>query len=127
MKRAITIILALVMVLSLAACGGTNAPTPTESRVEQIERALQGTWRAELPNGNYTFYTFYDGKMLAELYVNGKKIENVQHCDYRIGTEAIYTVTTDQDNIVEGHIPFTFVDGILTLYPLNDAIITKVE
>ena len=44
---------------------------------------------------------------------------------YAIGTEAIYTVTIDQDSPIEGSIPYAFKNGVLTLNGRNGCVITK--
>lgn len=114
--------LTLAMLLALSACGSKE---PEKPLVEQIDEQLTGTWISYDSEIVYSKWTFYDGKYVAETYVNGEKIPNSVVGMYSIGTEAIQTVTTDQTRNVEGSIPFTFENGRLMLHGANGDLVKE--
>ena len=116
------LLLAFVFLLLLSACGSKE---PEKPLVEQIDEQLTGTWISYDSVNVYSKWTFYDGKYVAETYVNGELIPNSVVGVYSIGTEAIKTVTTDQSRNVEGSIPFTFENGKLMLHGANGDLVKQ--
>ncbi len=130
--RAVEVVLLLIMLLSFCACASTSVVEAKEESaviikeeeeitlVAQIDKQLEGTWvtptQSTAQGPYYDRYTFHNGNYVAEWYLNGELQKNPTIGTYVIGTEAIYTVTIDQDNIVEGDIPFTFDNGTLELH-----------
>ena len=116
------LLLAFVFLLLLSACGSKE---PEKPLVEQIDEQLTGTWISYDSEIVYSKWTFYDGKYVAETYVNWERIPNSVVGMYSIGTEAIQTVTTDQTRNVEGSIPFTFENGKLILHGANGDLVKE--
>lgn len=91
MKKAITILLALMMVLSLAACGGGSA-----KKSKDVETDLQGKWdysfNAKINNALcLESYEFSNGKVRYVFKNNGNTLEDKQG-QYEIG-DGIITIT----------------------------------
>lgn len=83
---------------------------------EQIDVQLQGIWISHSSDDVYSKWTFYNGNYVVDTYVSGNKLDNSTIGIYAIGSEAIHTITIDQENAVEGHIPYTFTDNNLELH-----------
>lgn len=70
MKKVISLVLALLMCLSLCACGGNNAPeateTPTETQTIELKDCVVGTWER-----NFTTSDGEEVKQVIEAYKGG--------------------------------------------------------
>ena len=110
-RRRLALLLIVVFMMSLCACGKTpieKSNEPEKSLTEQIDEQLTGTWISQTSDTVVSRWTFYNGMYVVDPYVNGNKIENSTVGTYAIGSDAIHTVTSDQKVNVEGSIPFTF-------------------
>lgn len=124
------LVLLLILAIVFIGCGvvsasDSNQKTIEKSRIELVNEQLQGTWISIDAENFYSKWSFLNGYYVCESYLDEKLMENPTLGVYVIGTEAIYTLTIDQDNRVEGSIPYVFENGTLTLLPQNDAEITK--
>jgi len=107
MKKAITIILLYIMMLSLAACGGNS-----------VDRALQGTWIA---GGDeiYVTLTFKNGNVTAQTFMNGQVLSDMTKSGtYQIDEERIIL---DYDDGTKGNIDYTMEGDMLKLDGLERA------
>ena len=128
MKKIICFMLVLCLIISLLCCCSSknNANQVTEkSQIELVDEQLQGTWIAGEGTSYVEKYSFSDGNYVCETYVNGEKLENDTIGSYVVGTDAIHTLTSDQENNVEGSIPYTFENEVLSLFPQNGATMYK--
>ena len=129
MKKVLVVILALVLVLSLAACGSGSkettksaSPQATESELDQVDAQLQGKWKSIDSSTVYSIWTFTNGSYTVDTYVNGELLPNSTFGSYTIDNSAIHTVVESQEEQVEGSIPYTFSDGVLTLNGSNGGL-----
>ena len=131
------LLIASVLVLSIlvfTSCGKTSteneqdnvAEEHNKNVVEQIDEQLTGSWISYDADDFYCKWTFYNGNYVVESYLNGEKLDNPTIGTYFIGTESIHTITVDQQNNVEGAIPFTYKDGTLVLNGAT-GILEKIE
>ena len=143
MKKATVLILFFMMIMWIVACStphAVNTPAatevpetsepssiPTKTRIQQIEEQLQGSWKSIDSKTVYSIWTFNNGRYVVDTYVNGQKISNSIVGVYTIGTDAIHTVTIDQEKNVEGQIPYSFENGKLVLDPKGNGTINKEE
>ena len=143
MKKATVLILVFMMIMWIVACStphAVNTPAatevpetsepssiPTKTRIQQIEEQLQGSWKSIDSKTVYSIWTFNNGRYVVDTYVNGQKISNSIVGVYTIGTDAIHTVTIDQEKNVEGQIPYSFENGKLVLDPKGNGTINKEE
>ena len=105
MKKALSIVLALVLCLSLCACAGGGP-----------EKALIGSWNPEQGSGG--FYVFSEGgRFTCETKIAGLSL-GVKEGSYEIGENVI---TLSYDNGVVGGLNFTYQDGALTIEGLVKA------
>ena len=121
MKKTIFLFLILAAVL-LSACGKSaepQQPAETKSEIQLVSEALEGSWKSIDRENIYSIWTFHNGQYVVETYIDGELLPNSTLGSYRIGTEAIHTMTEDQENKVEGRIPYTFSDGVLELNGAN--------
>lgn len=82
---------------------------------KNVEYLLQGTWVSQTQNDAYSEWTFDDGTYTVWTYVNGERLEKPLKGVYSIDEWMIHTKTTNQENAVEGKIPYTYSNGILIL------------
>lgn len=99
MKKALSLILALVMCLSLCACGGTAS----------IDEALHGKWIAE--NGDGGIYTFDNGRFTCETVISGLNL-GAKEGGYKISNNVI---KLSYDNGVKSELKFTYENGTLSI------------
>ena len=90
-----------------------------------MEEQLQGTWTCIGNTDVYSKWSFLNGNYVCETYVNGEKLEGADIGTYVIGTDEILTITSDQDNSIEGSIPYFYENGVLTLKGQNGSILAK--
>ena len=105
MKKAIMILLALVMVLSLAACGNGS---------KKIEAELQGKWEysgvATVTNIHFKqSYEFSNGKV-TYIFSNGIFDDDIKQGTYTIGDGTI-TISGDKDTNLE----YRYINNTLTI------------
>lgn len=99
MKKTLSLFLALVMCLSLCACGDTAA----------IEKALQGKWEPENVSGGV--YTFNDGHFSCETVISGLSL-GPKEGSYKISGNVIKLI---YDNGVDAELEFTYKNGTLSI------------
>jgi len=133
MKKALILVLAVLMCISFCACGKKQTTETNESLIPpsepiespsapnkplvvQVNEQLTGTWISYDSDDMMSKWTFFNGNYVVDTYINGEKIDNSVVGTYAIGVDSIHTFTIDQKNNVEGHIPFTFIDGNLQLH-----------
>ncbi len=105
------------------------SPAQNESTasLNLIEHQLEGRWRSDDAENVYSIWTFHNGSFVVDTFVNGEKIENSTIGTYAIGTDAIHTVIIDQENKVEGSIPFTIAEHTLVLCGANGTLSKEEE
>ena len=99
MKKALSLLLALVICLSLCACGSTAS----------IEEALQGKWVAESGDGG--IYTFSNGRFACETLISGLNL-GIKEGSYKVSNNAI---KLSYDNGVKSELKFTYENGTLSI------------
>lgn len=135
MKRAITLLLALSMLLVLCACGGSpeaDAPEAAEETAEplvlQIDKQLQGSWEGFSKDGKLReVYTFCNGTYIDDRYLQGEWTGKPSVGLYAIGMESIQVVTQDQNDISEGQLTYTFEDGNFVLCSYDGDPLTRLD
>jgi len=117
MKKAITILLAFAMVLSLAACGGTKAPEPTPEPTPEPVKEI------ELTKDNISDYVQFAGE-----FTEGKYTKSiVNYADAVLEFQA-YPVVAGKFNNVEITLDatsndntFTYMNSFGNYWHLSDA------
>lgn len=109
MKKAVSLILALVLCLSLCACGGSN------------EKALIGEWEptdTELSNRTLVFFDSGKGKFVHDEYGWGADFE------WKVQDEKVYILTYDSVNIY-GLTQMYTISGTSLIHPDGTVAFTK--
>ncbi len=120
MKKTLVILLAIVMVLSLSACGNS------EKAIEEIRTELCGTWGyylyADMVDEDcYQVYTFYDDGNVLDMWINEDSPQkNSNH-------EGSYTISPSDQKIImnfidpekEQIIEYSYDDGNLRLLEIS--------
>ncbi len=142
-KLMVILLLCSISILALSACGSSGSTDSIEKnaeenaveepeeemmQLEQIDAQLQGIWITEHSDSDFTeVWTFYNGSYVVDSYMDGEELENALIGTYAIGADAIHTVTVDQEKNVEGSIPYTFENGVLTLIPKSGESVYKAD
>lgn len=123
MKKVFSLILALVMCLSLCACGANK-----EKVKEEIQNELKGIWEyswyASAAGFECSvFYQFGDSGSMTETNVrNGK--ETVNH-GYYIVTDDVIEIYYAGESEVKAELTYTYEDGELSLVNYGDGTISN--
>ena len=148
--KKLLVLIACCFLCMLTACASTDEPSDnaneqsaiiTEdasdnlSTLEQIDAQLQGTWvqsAGQNPDGETVefVYAFTDGILINDLYIGGEKVNNTKKGSYTVETDGIHTRlprSKDSTEYLEGNIPYTFENGVLSLTPPEGSTISKID
>ena len=124
MKKAISLFLALVIVLMLTACGNN------EQEKKEVNEALQGTWYTVVDNGIFGqvayIYTFKNGECTFDSVIP-ESMNSIR------STEGTYTVNSKNhtieiqfnDSTSKSELTYSYDSGNLSLYNGTDRLTKK--
>ena len=137
MKKVLALLLALVLVLSLAACG--NSEKDLKEEQEAVNKAIEGGWS----NKEYINESYYEGDLLyVYVFLNGKySFDNIQVKTKETwhSEEGTYTVNAQKKEIIctaneevlgskmERTLTYEYKDGNLKLFDEKGKSLDKYE
>lgn len=137
MKKVLALMLALVLVLSLAACG--NSEKDLKEEQEAVNKAIEGGWS----NKEYINESYYEGDLLyVYVFLNGKySFDNIQVKTKETwhSEEGTYTVNAQKKEIIctaneevlgskmERTLTYEYKDGNLKLFDEKGKSLDKYE
>ena len=130
MRKQLSVLMAGLMVLSLAACGGGSAPATTAAAPAATEAAQGGDAKAEAPaegidalieaakaDGTLTVYGSCEEEYLAAACKNFEKLYGIKTVYQRLSTSEVYTKIKEENGKPSGDVWF---GG--TTDPYNEAV-----
>ena len=130
MRKQLSVLLAGLMVLSLAACGGGSAPATTAAPAPAAAPAQGGETKAEAPaegidalieaakaDGTLTVYGSCEEEYLAAACKNFEKLYGIKTVYQRLSTSEVYTKIKEENGKPSGDVWF---GG--TTDPYNEAV-----
>ena len=137
MKKVLALMLAMVLVLSLAACG--NSEKDLKEEQEAVNKAIEGGWS----NKEYINESYYEGDLLyVYVFLNGKySFDNIQVKTKETwhSEEGTYTVNAQKKEIIctaneevlgskmERTLTYEYKDGNLKLFDEKGKSLEKYE
>lgn len=137
MKKVLALMLAMVLVLSLAACG--NSEKDLKEEQEAVNKAIEGGWS----NKEYINESYYEGDLLyVYVFLNGKySFDNIQVKTKETwhSEEGTYTVNAQKKEIIctaneevlgskmERTLTYEYKDGNLKLFDEKGKSLDKYE
>ena len=137
MKKVLALMLAMVLVLSLAACG--NSEKDLKEEQEAVNKAIEGGWS----NKEYINESYYEGDLLyVYVFLNGKySFDNIQVKTKETwhSEEGTYTVNAQKKEIIctaneevlgskmERTLTYEYKDGNLQLFDEKGKSLDKYE